>query len=152
MIQLTNTITATLVSDPESRTASTSYNVAAGSLCNPPDVLGLAHYLEHMLFMGSEKYPAENHADKFASENDGWINAWTDDSNTNYHFQVENTGLKMMSDIYAQFFIDPLIRRDSLEREMMAVNSEYMMGFSSDFWPEYELMMGRANKLSPYSR
>eukprot|EP00116_Pleurobrachia_bachei_P014557 sb/3474819/ len=132
--------------------ASTSFNVAAGSLCNPNDVLGLAHYLEHMLFMGTEKYPEENEADKFANENDGWINAWTDDSNTNYHFLVENSALLNMTDIYAQFFIKPILNKTSLDREMMAVESEYMMGFSSDFWPQYELMMGIADPKSPFSR
>ena len=152
VIRLTNTIVVTLVSDPDTRTASTSFNVAVGSLCNPDDVLGLAHYLEHMLFMGTQKYPQENQADKYASDNDGWINAWTDDTNTNYHFLVENSALRNMTDIYAQFFISPLLRKDSLEREMQAVQSEYMMGFSVDFWPEYEMMVGNANPESPYSR
>ena len=152
VIQLTNTMVVTLISDPDTRTASTSINVAVGSLCNPDDVLGLAHYLEHMLFMGTEKYPQENRADKYASDNDGWINAWTDDTNTNYHFLVESSALKNMTDIYAQFFISPLMRKDSLQREMLAVQSEYMMGFSVDFWPEYEMMVGNANPESPYSR
>ena len=152
VIQLKNSIKATLISDSSTRTASTSFNVAVGSLCNPDEVLGLAHYLEHMLFMGTEKYDKENEADKFASDNDGWINAWTDDSNTNYHFLVENSGLKQMTDIYAQFFINPLLKKDSLEREMQAVESEYKMGFSSNFWPEYELMIGLASPASPYSR
>ena len=152
VIKLTNSMVVTLISDPDSRTASTSFNVAVGSLCNPEDVLGLAHYLEHMLFMGTQKYPQENHADKYASDNDGWINAWTDDSNTNYHFLVENSALKNMTDIYAQFFISPLLRKDSLEREMQAVQSEYTMGYSGDFWPDYEMMVGNSNPESPYSR
>lgn len=138
VIELTNSIKVTLVYDTNTRTASTSFNVAVGSLCNPDEVLGLAHYLEHMLFMGTEKYPTENEADRFASDNDGWINAWTDDLNTNYYFLVENSALEKMSDIYAQFFIKPLLEKDSLDREMQAVQSEYMMGYSSNFWPAYD--------------
>ena len=152
VIELTNSIMVTLVSDRNSPTASSSFNVQVGSLSNPDDVLGLAHYLEHMLFMGTEKYPTENKADSTASDFDGWINAYTDDLNTNYHFSVENSGLKNMSDIYTQFFIKPLLKKDALTREMMAVNSEYMMGFSSNFWPFYELMTSLSNPKSPHSR
>jgi secreted Zn-dependent insulinase-like peptidase len=34
--------------------------VNVGSFNDPPHRQGLAHFLEHMIFMGSEKYPAEN--------------------------------------------------------------------------------------------
>ena len=27
----------------------------AGGLCDPPDIPGLAHFCEHMLFLGTEK-------------------------------------------------------------------------------------------------
>lgn len=152
VIKLTNSIVVTLVSDPETRTASTSFNVGIGSVHNPDEVLGLAHFLEHMLFMGSKKYPTENEADKYASLNDGWINAWTDDTNTNYHFLVRNDALYNMTDIYAQFFIDPLLEKEPMEREMQAVESEYDIGASSDFWPQYQLTIGNSNPECPYSR
>lgn len=34
--------------------------MAVGSFKDPNDAQGLAHYLEHMLFMGTAKYPDEN--------------------------------------------------------------------------------------------
>ena len=151
-IEIKNSLRATLVSDNTTTTASTSFNVAVGSSANPRDVLGLAHYLEHMLFMGTDKFPQENYADKFASDNDGYLNAWTDLSDTNYFFEVENSALKAMTDVFTQFFIKPLMKKESLEREMMAVQSEYMRGFSSDFWPEYQLIGANSNPRSPYSR
>ena len=40
--------------------AAAAVAVGVGSLCDPLEMQGLAHYLEHMLFMGSEKYPDEN--------------------------------------------------------------------------------------------
>ena len=40
--------------------AAAAVAVGVGSLCDPLRMQGLAHYLEHMLFMGSEKYPDEN--------------------------------------------------------------------------------------------
>ena len=151
-IETKNRLRATLVSDSATATASTSFNVATGSSANPRDVLGLAHYLEHMLFMGTQKFPLENHADKFASENDGWVNAYTSSFDTNYYFEVENSALMQMTDVFSQFFIEPLMRKESLEREMMAVESEYMRGFSSDHWPEYQLICANSNPRSPHSR
>lgn len=34
-----------------------------GSYSDPTDIQGLAHFVEHMVFMGSEKYPKENEFD-----------------------------------------------------------------------------------------
>lgn len=39
--------------------------VGVGSFSDPPEIPGLAHFLEHMVFMGSEKFPSENDFDKF---------------------------------------------------------------------------------------
>lgn len=49
---------------------------------------GLAHYLEHMLFMGSAKYPDENEYDSFISQMGGSSNAFTECEYTLYHFDV----------------------------------------------------------------
>ena len=49
---------------------------------------GLAHYLEHMLFMGSTKYPDENEYDSFISQRGGSSNAFTECEYTLYYFDV----------------------------------------------------------------
>ena len=52
--------------------------VGVGSLSDPANMQGLSHYLEHMLFMGSEKFPDENDYDSFLSKNGGGSNAYTE--------------------------------------------------------------------------
>lgn len=49
---------------------------------------GLAHYLEHCVFLGSENYPGENDFAKFLKENSGSHNAATSHSATTYFFDV----------------------------------------------------------------
>lgn len=45
--------------------AACSLTIGVGSFSDPEDIPGLAHFLEHMVFMGSEKYPQENGFDEF---------------------------------------------------------------------------------------
>ena len=39
-----------------------------GHMCDPEELPGLAHFCEHMLFLGTEKYPVENDYKRFLSE------------------------------------------------------------------------------------
>ena len=54
---------------------------------------GLAHFLEHMLFMGTTKYPGEDAYSKFLADHGGSSNAYTASENTNYYFDVEQSAL-----------------------------------------------------------
>jgi nardilysin len=56
--------------------------VNIGSFSDPPEAEGLAHFLEHMLFMGSEKYPDENEYDSYLTAHGGCCNAFTEASAT----------------------------------------------------------------------
>ena len=57
LIELDNRLRALLISDMKSDKGAASLNVQVGSSANPPERAGLAHFLEHMLFLGTEKYP-----------------------------------------------------------------------------------------------
>lgn len=59
-----------------------------GSLSDPDDLPGLAHFCEHMLFLGTEKYPCENEYNKYLSEHGGGSNAATSSEHTTYYFDV----------------------------------------------------------------
>lgn len=54
-IKLPNQMRLLLISDPETDISAASLSVHCGSLMDPVSLQGLAHYLEHMCFMGSEK-------------------------------------------------------------------------------------------------
>ena len=54
---LPNGLKILLVADPTVRKAAASLTVGVGAMSDPEMHQGLAHYLEHMLFLGTEKYP-----------------------------------------------------------------------------------------------
>ena len=60
-VKLQNGVTCVFVHDKESKTTACSVCVGAGASHDPRDCLsGLAHFTEHMCFLGSEAYPVEN--------------------------------------------------------------------------------------------
>ncbi|KAG2448487.1 hypothetical protein HYH02_006378 [Chlamydomonas schloesseri] len=112
--------------------AAAAMAVGVGSFSDPEDIPGLSHYLEHMLFMGSGRYPAENEYDDFLTKHGGSSNAFTDLEITNYHFEVAPPHLAGALDRFAQFFISPLCSPASLEREVLAVDSEFSQVLQDD--------------------
>uniref|UniRef100_A0A3P8T1W3 Nardilysin convertase n=1 Tax=Amphiprion percula TaxID=161767 RepID=A0A3P8T1W3_AMPPE len=106
--------------------------VGVGSFSDPSDLPGLAHFLEHMVFLGSEKYPSENGFDSFLKKHGGSNNATTDCERTIFQFDVQRKSFKEALDRWAQFFICPLMIRDAIDREVEAVDSEYQLAKPSD--------------------
>ncbi|XP_033884847.3 nardilysin-like [Acipenser ruthenus] len=106
--------------------------VGIGGFSDPDDLPGLAHFLEHMVFMGSEKYPAENGFDAFLKKHGGSDNASTDCERTVFQFDVQRKYFREALDRWAQFFISPLMIKDAIGREVEAVDSEYQLARPSD--------------------
>ncbi|CAJ1955203.1 unnamed protein product [Cylindrotheca closterium] len=126
-----------LISDPETDKASAACDVAIGQLCDT--VPGLAHYLEHMLFIGTRKYPDENAYDQYLSTNGGSSNAFTDLEHTCYYFDVQADCLEGAFDRFAQCFIGPLFTQSAMEREVQAVDSEFAKNNQQDSWRMHQL-------------
>lgn len=92
--------------------------IGVGSFYDPTHIQGLSHFLEHMIFMGSEKYPKENEFDQFVSSNGGADNAMTECEHTLFYFEIVEEHLAGAIDRFAQLFVSPLMLRDSMEREV----------------------------------
>ena len=79
---LNNGIKVVYVEDEFMDKTSVSVSVKIGSLSNPKDYQGLAHFLEHMLFLGSKKYPQEDYYEKQVKKYGGMSNAYTENFET----------------------------------------------------------------------
>jgi len=138
-IELDNKLKVLLINS-DNTTCSASMYVGTGSYDEP--VEGLAHFLEHMLFMGSEKYPLESDYQTFIANNGGNTNAYTSGDSTCYYFgSLSKSVFKEALDIFAHFFIDPLLSKDGIKREMNAVDSEHKKNINNNVWRK-RMMIG----------
>lgn len=175
-LTLPNCLDVLLVNDNASDRAGASLDVSVGSFTDPTEIPGLAHFLEHMLFLGTERFPDEDSYNNFLAENGGSSNAYTDVENTNYHFEIVtsdkstieegNEPTQMNGDMetkgnnqkpkfrealdrFSQFFIAPLFTESATEREMNAVHSEHQKNLQNDFRRMYEVKKAESNPEHP---
>ncbi|KAJ2731894.1 metalloprotease [Coemansia sp. Cherry 401B] len=152
LIKLPNGIVALCTQDADATEAAAALSVNVGSLAESSDLLGMAHFLEHMLFMGSGKYPDENNYTKYIANNMGTYNAYTADFETTYFFSVANPAFEGALDRLSRFFIDPLLNPSSIDREVHAVDSEYKGNLQTEGWRINELGHHLSNPSHPYSQ
>lgn len=119
-------------SEPLIKKAAAAMCVGMGSFADPPKAQGLAHFLEHMLFMGSSEFPDENEYDSYLSKHGGSSNAFTETEYTCYHFEVNREYLKGALGRFSQFFVSPLVKAEAMDREILAVDSEFNQVLQSD--------------------
>ncbi|WFM70923.1 insulinase family protein [Halomonas sp. CKK8] len=131
-LTLDNGLSVLLVSDPEADQAAASLNVGVGSAQDPEDLAGLAHFLEHMLFLGTDAYPASDAYQAYLSRHGGSHNAFTAPHDTNYFFDIEPDALAGALDRFSRFFVAPLFNADRLESERNVVHSEYQARIRDD--------------------
>lgn len=108
VIRLANKLEALLVHDPDTDKASASVSVDVGSLSDADDMPGMAHAVEHLLFMGTQKvnsllyllgkpkidwhqFPKENEYNQYLTAHSGYSNAYTAATQTNYYFEVSTS-------------------------------------------------------------
>lgn len=138
-LELPNRLRVLLVSDPATDKAAASLRVEAGSGDDPEDRQGLAHFLEHMLFLGTQRYPDPAEYQAFINAHGGSNNAYTALDHTLYFFDIEPGSLEPAIDRFSQFFVAPLFNPEYVQREMNAVDSEYRMGLKDDVRREYDV-------------
>ncbi|KAI0408675.1 peptidase M16 inactive domain-containing protein [Xylaria palmicola] len=163
VVRLPNHLEALLVHDPETDKASAALDVNVGNFSDEDVMPGMAHAVEHLLFMGTKKYPEENAYNVYLSSHSGSSNAYTGATSTNYYFDISakpsngeehsETNLSPLHgglDRFAQFFIEPLFLPSTLDRELRAVDSENKKNLQSDQWRLHQLEKSQSNPRHPY--
>jgi len=152
VIRLANSLEVLLISDPDLKNSAASLSVPIGSMHNPESQLGLAHYLEHMLFLGSEKYPEINQYSKFMSQNGGYTNAYTAQDKTVYGFEVNDSAFPEALDRLGDVMRAPLLDEKYAEKERHTVNAENETYVDNDMRKLYALQRYSLNPAHPMAR
>ena len=104
---------------------------------------GFAHFFEHMMFRGTERYPRDAYNDELRHMGAD-SNAFTTDDYTNYYIIGPASALPRMMDIEADRFQNLEYSEDAFRTEALAVLGEYNKNASSPWLAMYEKMRGLA--------
>ena len=167
-VTLGNGLRVLLISDPKAVVAAAALDVHVGSFSDPTELPGLAHFCEHMSFLGTKKYPGEEEFSSFLSAHGGASNAYTDSEDTVYvsyyhllhhqhhhhrlyyllmrlvvhavqYFDVNAESLPGGLDRFSQFFVAPLFTASATSRELNAIESEHAKNINSDSFRIYQV-------------
>ncbi|MDP1609326.1 MAG: insulinase family protein [Chlamydiales bacterium] len=148
-LRLVNGLEILLISDPEADQSAAVMAVEAGSWNDPKEYPGMAHFCEHMLFMGSYTFPSENEFSKLIADYNGQTNAFTASDRTVYMFSSKTDGFLTILNRFAHFFIDPLFNPSGISRELHAVDQEYAKNLENDGWREFMVFKELGNPDHP---
>lgn len=151
-IRLANKLDVLLISDPTTDKSAASLDVYVGSYQNPQDREGLAHFLEHMLFLGTEQYPESGEYQTFIAEHGGSHNAGTGLENTTYFFDIDAQYLEQALDRFAPFFHSPNFDAKYVERERNAVESEYRLKIKDDGRRQWDVLQEQVDPSHPMAK
>lgn len=152
VVTLSNELEVLLISDPQVKKSAAAIDVNVGSLAEPDDQLGLAHFLEHVLFLGTEKYPVAGEYQTYLQAHQGHSNAFTASEHTNYYLEVSHAAFDQALDRFAEFFVAPLLSPEFIARERNSVHSEYQKNLKDDAWRLSQLQRHFRHPAHPESR
>jgi zinc protease len=115
--------------EPPGRT-SVRLAVASGSLNEQESQRGLAHFLEHLVFLGSEHFPEADAVDLAAAKlgiTPSDVNAFTDLDATVYMLEPPDTSRRCLDQVFCIFrdyAVGALLRPDDVDRERGVILSE----------------------------
>ena len=127
-------------------------SVGSGVKNEGEDIYGLAHYCEHMLFLGSKKYPSSTLFVDYITKNNGKFNGFTDFDTTGFFFKINKDNFPKALDIFSQFFIEPLFNATYVEKEVNSVNSEFERNIQLDKKRKEQVLRDNANPKSLFYR
>lgn len=151
-LRLDNQLQVVLVQDPGATHAAAAVSVQAGSAQNPSDAQGVAHFTEHLVFLGSQKYPDPNGFNAFMGNVGGSWNATTGVDQTEYYFKVPSEALPEALSRLGATLATPLFDTDYVDRERHAVDAEYRMWLDADTLRLYEALGKAFDPSHPLAR
>src|SRR5574344_1741351 len=97
--------------------------IKTGSINETDENNGVAHFLEHMFFKGTQKYPL-GEFDKQLESKGALTNAATSKDFTHYYIKIPSKFFDLALDLHADMLLNPLVPRKEMEKERKVVMEE----------------------------
>lgn len=149
---LDNGLDVLAVRDLKAPKSALSISVAAGHFEDDNDCQGMSHLLEHMLFLGSEKFPRPNSINDFFARSGGSINAWTGTEYANFHFETGSKFLAEGIQRFADMITSPILDSGLLDKEIQAIDAEFKLKQKDDLRRLYQVHKETCNPAHPFSK
>ncbi|MEK7521622.1 MAG: pitrilysin family protein [Patescibacteria group bacterium] len=101
--------------------------VGAGSRHETKNTHGLAHFLEHMVFKGTSRYPSAHAVSSAADSIGAEINASTSKERTSFYLKSGKDHIKLAFDLLSDMVWNPIVDHKEIEREKGVIVSEIQM-------------------------
>ena len=101
--------------------------VNTGSRYEKPAWGGISHFLEHMVFKGTEKYPTAQDLAAAVDAVGAEFNAFTSKEYTGYYVKAASEHMPLAIDVVSDMLLTPTLRKDDLDREKGVIVEEINM-------------------------
>jgi zinc protease len=125
--------------------------IGAGSADDPPNLSGLAHAVEHMIFKGTARRGVGDIAATIEGAG-GEINAFTSLDHTVFHLVVGPEDLELGLDVLGDALTDPAFDEAELERERQVIGEELALGAADPGRVVGQALFAAAFRRHPYRR
>jgi len=112
---------------PHVRSVSIAFFFGVGSRYEPDDIAGVSHFIEHMVFKGSKRYPSAQIISETIEGVGGLLNASTDRETTVYTARIASRYFDQAMDMLADMVRQPVFAVDEVARERKVISEEIGM-------------------------
>ncbi|MBZ9611689.1 insulinase family protein [Rheinheimera maricola] len=151
-LQLSNGLSVILVQQDDVEKSAAALTVNVGHFDDPSDREGLAHFLEHMLFLGSANYPQAGDYQQFINHHGGSHNAWTGTEHSSFFFDIDTGFFADGLQRFADMFIQPLFSAEYVEKERHAIEAEFSLKLKDDGRRIYQVHKETINPAHPFAK
>ncbi|KAH8583039.1 peptidase M16 domain containing [Cryptosporidium sp. chipmunk genotype I] len=130
-----------LVSDNTMLESAFSFGIGCGYYQDPDNLAGLAHLMEHVVFLGSQENPNPVGWDEFLLKKGGFSNAYTSADTTVFYVLSSPKELESVMTYFTKMLVNPVIDERSSVSEIDAVNQEHEKNIPNKVRAMIELAM-----------
>ena len=102
---------------PQAESVTVLVVVRAGSRYETSANNGISHFVEHLVFDGTEKWPTEEAVADAITHRGGHWNGWTDEETTTYFVQLAQRDFDLALDWLSQVVFHPTFPADKIDKE-----------------------------------